>query len=995
MNSRIRHIVSRGLALAVFIAATTSLPLFSQTANSPGSINGEVSDEGTKALLEGASVTILGINRNATTDSSGNYALIGIPAGDYEVVVSYPGLDTVTQKVTISAGQWARVNFALTSSDIVRMEAFQVVGEREGSASTIIQQQKSDNVVNIVSVDAYGNVADGNIGSFLQRLPGVAVLSDDGEISGITLRGAPPNMSMVSLDGTRMAAASVGAGDAIRGDRAPNISRIPSELIKQIEVYKALTPDQDADAIGGSANLVTRSAFDFRERYINYRAAYTLNTYRDGNPWKPYYTLTLMDTFFGRKLGVALVGSYNETINARDRVQMQHRYSDDVTDRVRFLDDYTEREKIGLSLKLEYRFNPTASVFASAVYTDAKSDTVRNSSLIDSSGQNRVADYSYTSGTTTYTYEKIASGEVSPRVVLPGATSASAAGIAPGHSETFTELLNPRLFNQPSYFNNKSKQYDYALGGKKTLGYLEVTAKGTYSKADTDNLGRVATFRREQSSSYPAGSHFGYAIDTSGGADNPRVWQTYGSTIYAGSDSDKYKMEFQLQPQQAEEKMYTGQFDLKSSMDHWRLPLELKAGGKFRRQDRVSQTNQPRWNYTGPDGRQNTNDDNLGQFFSGPGYGVFNGKYPLFDLVDMDAIHNLYNSNPDCFVDVGTATDIRGKPATEITEDVYAGYFMARLNPWRNVTLIGGIRMESTKIDATGVVVDSAEINKFETTTKKGSYDKWFPSAHLRYEPVKGLMLRAAYTTTMARPAIANIVPDTTVTMGDGDEGTVGTVRQNNTGLKAQFSKNYDLMIEYYFKPVGLISAGVFRKDISDFISLRRIIIDEGEYAGFTLITHENLTSARIEGYELNYYQQLRFLPGILQGLSVFANYTHIKTHGTYDDGNTELANFIPETINAGLSWTYGRINARVSYNYKSGYLSSYSTEARLATRYESIGTWDASLSYTIKRSWLTFSVNVVNIGNDWPSAYAINPNALDIIESYGTRITVGFNGRF
>src|SRR6185295_10656906 len=111
--------------------------------------------------------------------------------------------------------------------------------------------------------------------------------------------------------------------------------------------------------------------------------------------------------------------------------------------------------------------------------------------------------------------------------------------------------------------------------------------------------------------------------------------------------------------------------------------------------------------------------------------------------------------------------------------------------------------------------------------------------------------------------------------------GGNGSVTQNNVNLKPQYAKSYDLMVEYYLRPAGVLSAGVFRKNITDFIATFSRLIPAGTdngfggaYSGYTLNTSTNLGTARIEGYELNYSQQLTLLPKPFDGLGIFGNYT-------------------------------------------------------------------------------------------------------------------------
>jgi outer membrane receptor protein involved in Fe transport len=296
------------LPLLLPLAALACLFVTAAFAEPTGTVVGTVRNERTGANLEGAEIELAGTPYRATSARDGTFELSGIPAGNYQLHVFYTGLDPHDVPVDVRGGTPTVVTVALTST-VYKLEAFTVAGEREGNAAAITQQRNAPNVVNVVSMDSYGNVADGNIGNFLQNLPGIAANKEAGDIVGIGLRGTPPEMNSVTLDGVRTASAI--AGFTPQGDRAALVDQIPSEFIKEIEVTKGNTPDQPADSLGGSVNLVTKSAFDFKDRVITYRAGVNVNTYREGlDRYGPTVASTFLDTFGpGRKIGLALSGS--------------------------------------------------------------------------------------------------------------------------------------------------------------------------------------------------------------------------------------------------------------------------------------------------------------------------------------------------------------------------------------------------------------------------------------------------------------------------------------------------------------------------------------------------------------------------------------------------------------------------------------------------------------------------------------------------------------
>ena len=76
---------------------------------------------------------------------------------------------------------------------------------------------------------------------------------DPGEARNNINRGLSPQMNSVTLNGSRIPSAE---GD----NRNIQMDLIPSDMIQSIQVNKAVTPDMDADALGGSVNLITRTA---------------------------------------------------------------------------------------------------------------------------------------------------------------------------------------------------------------------------------------------------------------------------------------------------------------------------------------------------------------------------------------------------------------------------------------------------------------------------------------------------------------------------------------------------------------------------------------------------------------------------------------------------------------------------------------------------------------------------------------------------------------
>jgi len=224
------------------------------------------------------------------------------------------------------------------------------------------------------------------------------------------------------------------------------------------------------------------------------------------------------------------------------------------------------------------------------------------------------------------------------------------------------------------------------------------------------------------------------------------------------------------------------------------------------------------------------------------------------------------------------------------------------------------------------------------------SYQDWFPSVHGTYKISEGLHARAAFSTTIGRPDIGTVLANDDINVSSR------TITTGNPALHPQYSNNYDVSLEYYFKPVGVFSVGVFEKDIRDYISSPTSSITAPQAAelgapltnpsandpSWTLTTTVNSGDARVRGLEFNYSQQLSFLPRAFRGLGVFLNYTWLQTEGQRQSGGTTpLQNFVPRSGSTGLSYTYGRWDARLQLGYNSAFLDNLDSSSRWRDQYK------------------------------------------------------------
>jgi hypothetical protein len=217
-----------------------------------GNIRGVITDS-YGIYVPGANVLIEDLRKGAISDGDGEFLILNVPEGTYNLIVKYLGYDDNVIEVIINSGQTASVNLVLREN-AEELDAVQIIGYSLGGQARALNTQKNKaNITNIVSTDQIGKFPDANIGDAMKRIPGITMQVDQGEARNIIVRGLAPELNSVTLNGSRIPSAE---GD----NRNVQMDLIPSDMIQTIEVNKAVTPDMDGDALGGSVNLITRSS---------------------------------------------------------------------------------------------------------------------------------------------------------------------------------------------------------------------------------------------------------------------------------------------------------------------------------------------------------------------------------------------------------------------------------------------------------------------------------------------------------------------------------------------------------------------------------------------------------------------------------------------------------------------------------------------------------------------------------------------------------------
>src|SRR5258708_6949253 len=206
-----------------------------------------------RAALQGGRIETDPKGPTAVSNGQGQFTISGVAAGKYKVIVSYVGFTTYTTDVEVAAGVTANVDAVLDVASNV--ESITVRGDREaGEVEALNRERTADNILQVLPAEVITSLPNTNIADAIGRLPSVSLERDEGEGKYIQIRGTEPRLSNVTVNGIHLP-----SPEAVRNVK---LDVIPSDLVDSIEVSKTLSANQDADAIGGSANLVTKSPAD-------------------------------------------------------------------------------------------------------------------------------------------------------------------------------------------------------------------------------------------------------------------------------------------------------------------------------------------------------------------------------------------------------------------------------------------------------------------------------------------------------------------------------------------------------------------------------------------------------------------------------------------------------------------------------------------------------------------------------------------------------------
>lgn len=880
-----------------------------------GIISGVVLDENGLGM-PGATVIVVGTQRNTITSVNGDFRLLNVAPGKVTLEITYIGFKTNQREVEVKANETAEIRFILIPETTIGENVI-VFGDRlKGQSKALNQQRSKINVSNIVAADQIGRFPDANIGDAMKRIPGITVLNDQGEARFGLIRGTEPRFNSVTINGERMPSAE-------SGTRTIQLDLIPSDMIQTIEVSKALTPDMDADAIGGSANLVTRAAPK------GMRVSGTLGTGYNFLSQKPMGIASLVvgNRYLNDKLGVIIGGSFHNHRFGSHNAEFQWDYNKD-TDKpflttAEIRDYLVDRTRRSLSVGLDYKLGRNSTLTFRSLYNDRDD------------WENR--------------FRRIYSGMAQP----------DANGLTRGRVE-----IETKGGGEPQKYRRREHQVTTAntLGGDHLINNkirVDWAATYAYAKEDRPNE-RYISFR---TSNLPIAS--GLRPNTS----NPEF--PFVETSVPLNYSTIPFRRFQLRNDFTDETDKNLRFNIAIPFgDNKAKASLLKFGGVYRNKEKVVEQNRglliPGTAVTWDALR--TKDITNPNFLANGGGTKYNaGRFVIPE--ELEGFENRFNAEYEADEVDNAAASFTGK------EVILGAYGMFTHNLTKKLNMLAGVRIENTDVNYSSTQFDEDE--KPTPISGGTNYTNVMPSLHFKYSVDEYTIVRAAWTNTLARPNYESLAPARIV---DNTEQTIFT---GNPNLKPTTSMNLDLMFEKYFKNIGIFSAGGFYKSINDFVYTTSINNWKDPISGEVFLratTPLNGPRGDLFGFEAAFQRQLDFLPGFLKGFGVYLNYTftdsdtEVVFFNEDEEESTTINTVLPGTskhnFNASLSYESKKFLARASINYHSGFLDpdeafiALGTSPKIDSRFlDSQLHLDFNATYVLNPKWRIF-LEVNNLTN-------------------------------
>lgn len=855
----------------LFFVALAFAVAVTPAASQVGSIIGTTKDTA-GAILPGATVKLNPGNTSATTDSQGQFIISNLTPGPYTLTVNYVGFSPSTANVTVVAGQVARADVVLDVA--TETENILVTAERaHGEAESINEEKVADNILNVLPSEIITSLPNANIADAVGRLPGVTLERDEGEGKYVQIRGTEPRLANLTIDGVEVPSPEGGV-------RQVKLDVIPADLIESVQINKTLQPNMNGDAIGGSVNLVTRKAGDRPNLSL-----YSLGGFTPIDNTRTVYEFGGTGGMrFGadKRLGVMVSGSYDYNGRGIDDIEPVPGLIGNTPDisTAAFREYLYDRKRYGFGASADYRLSQNSNIYIHSLFSDFKDYGDRYEYVInpiESNSQNVPGQFTTERRDPDF---QVASLSVGANHVFGTslinwqfavARSRMLNPIGGGESHTLFSYLQPAA-------GNSTCQY---LPGSTKDPYLPVFTPSCFSEAYN-----------------PAGMQLNQIQDSAHGQTaqlNLEGTISYAKNYHIASRTSTFETGFYLRN--------AHKFDDSYEIDWCPLnPSAMPLASAFL------------------SGFTNSNYYN-GHYSYGPG--ISWEKVQAFFAANRSA----FTSDPNNPTNPCSQTAPQGGNSNnfDLIERVTAGYIMDSID-FSRFRLVGGVRFEGTDYNTLSLDIPTSTIS----AKGSGSYIDVLPSVSLRarLDSQDNSALRFVYARGLSRPDPVFLTSAT----GVDNSTTPPTINIGNPSLKPEHGNNFDVLYERYLHPLGAIQAGFFYKQLTTPI----VALQSGPAAfpgcpAATCLENQavNAGNAHIVGVEFSFTQHFTYLPGLLSGLGLFANYSYATSRAHNVNPNFRidspaLLRQAPNTWNISPTYDRGRLSLRVGMAYNGPNIFAY-----------------------------------------------------------------------
>ena len=904
-------------------------------------VTGEITDSGRTVAFPGAIVRIEGLPGSTTSDERGRFRLGNVPVGSYTLTVSYVGTEDTSISIQVPEEGVDLGDVVIGATSVAALEEIIVVGQAAAFASALNQERSANNLVSVLDTDAMGQFPDQNVAESLRRLTGVSVETDQGEGRYVVIRGMDPDLNATSINGVRATAAEP--------RRALQLDVIPTDLLDGLEVHKTLTPDMDADAIGGSINVKTLSAFSRKGRYAKARAESSVNGLRE--EWGPKLSFAgsnIYEMDSGRRLGIAGALSWHDRAIQGDNNEADDwEVSDNGND---FMEEFqprlytVERERLGGALNFDLDVSDETTLHLYTLY----------SRFTDTELRNRV----------TFGLDGLDEDTIT-------ATTAD-----------YTEVEIERDTKGRSFQGQIAENLSISLGSETQLeSWLVETNLGySFAREQTpDQLSGTWVAEFESGDGPIADGQPVLTIDRS----NPQIPLVRSNFFSALHDPSLYELD---ELEHFDEKNEDSQFSLRLDATRDAGFGSIKFGAKARWREKSSDEEAVFW----------SGDD---QWFlsdallpgGGAQYGFPNQIGPVPDnLIERRIFADRVGIE---FEPLDTQLDSVVSDFT-IDENVFAAYMMGTWETGR-ATIVAGLRYEQTELDSRGNEVELIEEDQngpgnppedtliVNTVQSSRSYGDLLPSANIRFDFSENVVGRASIYRSVVRPRVEDVAFRVAIEDGEGELG--------NPALDPYRAWSIDASIAFYPTELSVVSGGVFHKRIDDFIFVQTL--DDYEFLNRTFdeaIIALNGEEATVLGFEFTYQQHFGFLGAPFDAFLVGLNYTYVDSEGNTGDRDINLPKQAGNIGSFTLGYDKHGLDVRLAMKYRDSYVDEL-VEPGLDRYTADNLRWDLTAKYGISDNWQIYA-EIANLGDE-PEYYHAGKSGVRMLQydEFGTTSAIGF----